>query len=119
MSRRGDTPTPTPLPVDGDIQIFADPDCLNYPTKGEAYTQLWARINVPWSFNDGWGYPEEINCTGPSIEDPDDPYYVLYIDGFISDEFQEPFTAGDVIALDAGEAVEIPGDAQFIFSKPS
>ena len=48
------TPSPTPvIPVEGDIQVFANPECTEYAT-GNVNT-VYVRINTPWSgINSGW-----------------------------------------------------------------
>lgn len=95
-------PCPTPIPVEGDVQIFADPECTQYAT-GAAVETVYARINEPWGFNEEWGVGgpsgPELNCVGPTEELPDDAYYVQWFIDWQSDPYSDPFTPGQVVEL--------------------
>ena len=114
-------PGPTPIPVEGDVQVFADPECTRYPS-GVVET-VYVRINVPWvGLNSGWvvGNSEDnfFQAFSPDDDVPDDPYqFSVYIDYNSAED--GPYTAGQVV-----EAIYInPGgldvtDFQKVFTRP-
>lgn len=84
---------------------------------------VYARINVPWGMNEFWMINEGetgniIFCQGPEEEYPNDPYVVtLWID-FTSSNYENEFTAGQVIEINGG-AKNLPvTDPTVIFRKP-
>lgn len=112
---------PVPIPVEGDVQVFLDPECTQYAT-GTVDT-VYVRINVPWNgLDEGWsirggqGFGGYFSAYGPSTESPDDPIeYDLWVD-FRPSEYG-PYTEGQVIATVFSDPVDITGFST-IFSKP-
>ncbi len=113
------TPEPTPMPVEGDVQIFANPECTEY-ADGSAMP-VYARINVPWGYAEGWVLGLEnqrIECIAPSEQYPDDPYIVnLWVD-FISVGQNVPYTAGQVIEINGDTSLLPIEEPRVIFTKP-
>ena len=107
----------TPIPVQGDVQIFADEDCTQYPTIGESYTTLYARVNVPWGMNEGWSIIGIFGAEAPSTEYPTEVYMIEFRD-FESENRNTPFETGEVLVLDATGTGTIPDGTPFIFTKP-
>jgi hypothetical protein len=115
-------PTPQPIPAEGDVQIFADPECTSYATGSE--TTVYARINEPWGYGEGWSVSDgesenRILCVGPDEEDPDIGYFMqVWVDWQTQEESSTPFRPDDVIALinSGGTTVSNP---TVIFSRPS
>lgn len=107
--------------MQGNIQIFKDAECTEYADG----TQLpvYARINNPWGFNEGWGIEDgpagvQITCGGPSSDNPNNTYYISLWIEFSSEEFNEPFTQGQVLEIDGDTSMLPIANAQVIFSKP-
>lgn len=101
----GETPSPTPIAEEGDIQIFANPECTEY-ADGQSST-VYARVNEPWLSGDSWRVgnitENSIWALGPSEEYPDDTYQInLWVDLW-SREYSEPFTEGQVVEVSIGE----------------
>lgn len=113
-------PGPTPIPVEGDVQIFADPECTTYAT-GEAVATVYARINVPWGFNGSWNVDgpsgPELDCYGPSEAEPGDDYALIWFVDWGSDFYSTPFTPGQVVELSCEYAYEIENPTT-VFTKP-
>ncbi len=107
-----------PIPVEGDVQIFADAECTQYATG--TVDRVYVRVNVPWGFGEGWT-DGELEARAPDSEFPDDPYWILYdMDIVSNNSHNEPFTAGQVVELnyDAPDPIDIT-DFQKVFSRPS
>lgn len=114
-------PGPTPIPVEGDVQVFADPECTRYPS-GEVDT-IYVRINVPWvGLDSGW----EVGDTGdsstyflaisPYSDAPDDPYtFMCWVDYFALED--GPYVAGQIVEAKASEAYDVT-DFQKVFTRP-
>lgn len=100
-----------PIPVEGDVQIFADPECTQYATG--VVDKVYARINRPWGFNEscfiGNG-GNSINLNGPSQEYPDNPYNIFIYSDFISLDKSTPFTAGQVVECSIDTEMADPYD---------
>lgn len=109
-------PGPTPIPVEGDIQIFEDAECTQYWT-GTAKGTLYARVNVSWGFNGGWGDGSDILASGPDDKYPDDPYIIYYNIDWISNEDVDPFPPGTVVSLVNEDPYEVENPV-CIFNKP-
>lgn len=110
-------PGPTPIPVEGDVQIFADPECTQYWT-GDAKVTLYARINVPWGFDEGWYVLDTISCLAPSTEYPEDTYGIMYYADWVTiEEKLEPFAAGSVVSLNNIDPYEVENPV-CIITKP-
>lgn len=92
---------------------------MAYPTIGEAYTELYARINVPWGFGGDWIIVDEFVANGPAEEYPDDKYNIAFIADFLSDDYNEPFDSGQIVVINATIPVTIPVGTSFVFTKPS
>lgn len=107
-----------PLPVEGDVQIFADASCLTIPA-GQLNT-VYARINKPWGFGGFWSDGEasdSINCHGPNTEAPNDPYFInLWID-FNSSDSSTPYQQGQLVVCAAIAPTDVTGK-QHVFSNP-
>lgn len=114
-------PGPTPIPVEGDVQVFADPECTRYPS-GEVET-LYVRINVPWvGLNSGWtvGGPDDMSsffvAYSPNDEYPDDPYnFIVYIDFYST--VDGPYTAGQVVEAIYPDGYDVT-NFQKVFTRP-
>lgn len=110
------SPSPTPpgpIPVQGDVQIFADAECSSYPSG--ATDTVYARINVPWvGVNSGWSVPY-FEAQAPTTEDPDDNYGIIWLVDFAS-TIDGPYSVGQVIQLKAVDVFNVV--SPFIFSKP-
>lgn len=123
------TPEPSPetIPVEGDVQIFADPDCTQYATG--IVSTVYARVNVPWvGVNSGWG----IEGTAPRVQDDSflaqapeseeeilDGYAMIAWIDYFSDSQNNPFEAGQVVELNAGsEFVTDVTNFTKVFSRP-
>lgn len=108
-----------PLPVEGDVQIFADDRCLKIPA-GELDI-LYARVNKPWGFNGDWvagRQSEGIICYAPDDNDPDGPYSIdVYTDYRAYDQQSQPFTIGQVVRCESQDAYDVTG-LPYTFSKP-
>lgn len=120
--RRGEaSPVPTPIPVEGDVQIFADLECTQYAT-GVVRT-VYARINVPWvGENSGWIYEgsgnNRFDAYAPGQQHD---YYgcAAYYD-FLADDHNTPFEVGQVVSLTLNSSLD-PIDVTTydkVFSKP-
>lgn len=112
---------PEPIPVEGDIQIFANPECTEYATGNEY--KVYARINVPWGFNGGWTKHSveqggNLDCYAPATQAPDDVYSMLLWYDWNATDSQTPYNVGEIVELtasDVGLSVENP---VCVFSKP-
>lgn len=103
------SPTPpTPIPITGDVQIFADADCNEYPDG--TYETLYARINVPWGLDGSWvgtAGNYQLDCGAPAEGYETEPYGILLnrigeVDGFASSDYDRAFTAGEIVVLNGG-----------------
>lgn len=107
--------------MQGDVQIFADEDCTQYPNG--VLTELYARINVPWTgLDSGWNDTEAsytLYANSPETEAPNDPYNIgIRQDNEVlisSEDFNNPFNVGQIIHLE-GDEMTFNGHA-LIFSK--
>lgn len=108
------------IPVQGDIQIFADRECSAYPT-GEV-TQLYARLNT--GLNVGgkktWGsYGSPLTylaVTAPSTENPGDPYSVTFAVDFMSGDLEGPIAPGTIVVLQSSSAMDVTGGT-FVYTR--
>lgn len=113
-------PGPTPIPVEGDIQIFANPECTEYATG--VVSKVYARINVPWSgLNSGWRVNGEtsgnrINAWGPDGED--NWYSIIAWEDFFSSNVQNPYTEGEIVELSFEPHTQDVTNYTKVFSKP-
>jgi len=110
------------IPVEGDVQIFDDAACTKYATGVKSRgDKVYARINTPWGFGEGWGVdqPESssIYCLGPNEESPEDSYAINLWFIFTSNDYEQPFTAGQVIELRCPSATDIT-NYQKVFTGP-
>lgn len=114
---------PKPIPVVGDVQIFADPECTKYANElTEPTDTLYVRINKPWvGLDSGWvvgSAPNSFAAMSPVSEAPDDPYSVMVYADFIYDKGDKPFSTGEVVKVQSSEPIDIGSDYVVIFSKP-
>lgn len=114
-------PGPTPIPVEGDVQVFADPECTRYPS-GEVNT-VYVRINVPWvGMNSGWvvgDFTDAGSCfvaISPNDENPDDPYVTLVYNDYFS-AVEGPYTAGQVVEAYSPVSNDVT-NYQKVFTRP-
>lgn len=119
MGVKVQVPGPTPIPVEGDVQIFADPECTEYATGSVSH--VYARVNVPWGFGEGWSKgsqtSDSIDCMAPDSEDTGAPYAILlWIDFFVDEERITPYEEGEIVALTNPSAVDVTSYTK-IFSK--
>ena len=113
-------PAPSPIPVEGDVQVFLDPECTQYAT-GEV-EKVYVRINTPWSgVESGWDVTNQtgsviFSALSPTTEYPSDPYgFNLWVD--FSAEKAEPYNAGEVVEVGLGSTFDVTGFTT-VFSKP-
>lgn len=96
------------IAVDGAVQIFADENCTKYAT-GQEQT-MYVRLNRAFGDNGAktWstGSANGLLIVGtPTTEYPSEPYNVnLYAD-WVSAEYNQAFTAGQVVACSVNDAV--------------
>ena len=114
-------PGPTPIPVEGDVQVFADPECTRYPS-GEV-DMVYVRINVPWGYNDSWYVSDDdevilfsAGAPGPSL--PDELYTIWVWEQFLADS-SVAYTAGQIVPVPSqtGSSVDV-STYQFVFTRP-
>lgn len=125
LATEPDTPSPTPIPVSGDIQLFADNQCTSYP-QGSLRT-VYARINTPWGFNEAWqviGHGFDLVANAPSTSAPTDTYSItLSKDGLLfgSDDLDN-LSAGMIVPLTETFGSDVPDDFfdgnALVFTKP-
>lgn len=112
---------PSPPPVEGDVQVFLDPECTQYATG--LVDTVYVRINVPWSgIDSGWSNGNYSDPTklfvaySPTLENPSDPYdFSLWVDFFAT--VQGPYYAGQVVEATTSGAFDVTGYTT-VFSKP-
>ena len=115
---------PYKILVEGDVQIFDDPECTKYATgvKNQG-DKVYARINVPWGFGEDWSVGQTkssvLICGGPSEKYPEDTYYITLWYDMVSDDYYQPFTVGQVVELNAlfGDVGDVT-NYQKVFTKP-
>ena len=105
-------PGPTPIPVEGEVQIFADPGCTSYPSG--VVDTVYARVNVSWGFEESWGTPE-FAAMGPYTGGESEPYYMLWYSNFASTPQNMPYSVGTVVPLVSSEGAIDVSDFIFIF----
>ena len=116
------SPTPQPIPVEGDVQIFADQECTRY-ADGSVAT-VYARVNVPWGIDEGWEtggslQPASAFIAGaPTAEYPDDPYSMGVWVSWVSADYVLPFEPGQVVALTPYESTVPVASPTVVFSRP-
>lgn len=107
-----------PLPVEGDVQVFADSSQLTIPA-GQV-NKLYARVNKAWGYGEDWHVGNRevgIICSAPSDHLPDDPYAIyLYLD-FSSADSAVPYNDGDIVECPSQQNVDVTGKP-YVFSKP-
>ena len=89
-----------PIPVEGDIQIFADPECTQYATG--VVDKVYVRINSSWGFDEECVIGDRngsnnIALCSPTVRNPNSPYYVQLYADFLSENQSTPFTEGQVV----------------------
>lgn len=71
---------------------------------------VYARVNVPWGYNEAWIIDEStsdyLEAIGPSDGGVESTYQICLWQYFWANQSDNPFTAGQV--------VEIDGDAQYL-----
>jgi hypothetical protein len=96
---------PQPIAPVGKAQVFANPQCTEY-ADGSSDT-VWVRLNQDFGIDQRteWGsitkWYEYLSVGTPSTEYPEDPYFVFCWVDWLSENFNEPFTSGDIIECKA------------------
>lgn len=112
---------PSPLPVEGDVQVFLDPECTQYATG--IVSTVYVRINVPW-IGSGSGWTSGSSLVGVFMAfSPDDEYgsdsysFSVYTD--IVSTVNGPYSVGQVVpgSVGVGDPIDISGYTT-VFSKP-
>lgn len=83
---------------------------------------VYARINNPWAINEGWSITggdmaNMISCKAPDDEFPDDPFGIDLWIYFASSNFENEFTAGQVVEINGPDESLPVTDPTVIFSK--
>lgn len=93
---------PQPIAPVGKVQVFANPQCTEY-ADGQSDT-VYVRLNQDFGFGDitYWGTtldePETyLVINTPENEDPTFPYCILCWADYRSNDYNEPFTNGQVV----------------------
>lgn len=95
--------SPDVIAVDGAVQVFANENCTEYATGSEQ--AMYVRLNRAFgeNANKTWGdgsVRNSLSIITPTTQVPSDPYAIgLYID-WGSNEFDQPFVAGQVVRCD-------------------
>ena len=116
------TPSPTPIPVSGDVQVFANAECSEYADGTQS--KVYVRINTPWEIGGGW-YVGDPSDPGTSFsadvdEYPDvdpDYYFTLWVD-FQSELRSTPFQAGQIVEMNLPAQLLPVANPTVIFTKP-
>lgn len=108
------------IPVQGDVQIFANQECTELP--GENASEVYIRFNNDFGVNDGFlvGTTQQsatyFKLQTPTSEAPNDPYKAIVWVDFETDNISGPITGGTVVRASAGSSQYI-GGSQVVFSK--
>lgn len=88
---------PQPIAPVGKVQVFANPQCTEY-ADGQS-NEVWVRLNQDFGYDDAtfWGNGLLLSVYTPSTENPTDPYAIQLWEDWVSEDFSEPFTSGQVI----------------------
>lgn len=88
------------------------------PVVGEVYENLYVQLHRDYGFDQGYVEPSgQMVVSTPEEQYPDDPYYVsLYVD-WISEEYHNPLSNGDVIECSNGFPYPIEPGWKFSFDK--
>ena len=110
---------PQPIAPVGKVQVFANPQCTAY---ADGYCKdVWVRLNQGFGFNDSltWGHTTEeatyLIVGTPTTEFPNDNYIVMPWIDWISDEYVEPFTSGQIVKCSFGYGEPALDNVQVIF----
>ncbi len=100
-------PTPQPIAPVGRVQVFANPQCTEY-ADGSSDT-VWVRLNQDFGIDqrtewESSNWYEYLMIATPSTEYPQDTYAVICWVDWMSEDFNEPFTSGDIIECKAPPA---------------
>lgn len=104
----------------GDVQIFANPECTEYATG--VVNKVYARVNKPWGENEAWSIGSRIGnsftAIGPNEEYPSDLYGIIAYADFASNDSEVPFEVGQVVKCSHGiDSIDVT-DFDKVFSKP-
>ena len=107
------------IPVEGDVQVFADPECTEYAdgTKMPVYV----RVNVPWVLDGDWQVGSSNTFFGaysPTTQYPEDPFAIRLWEDFASGDKSEPYERGQVVEVTGDEGYLPVSNPTVIFSKP-
>lgn len=115
-----------PIPIEGDVQIFADSGCTQYATGSEK--TVYVRVNKSFGFGEVWrvfgsSSGDNFMLGTPTTEAPEDFYNVIVWDDWLSDDFSTPFTASQVVECtnrveEWGHEFTPVSNPTVIFSKP-
>lgn len=110
--------TSSVIPPSGKVQVFANPQCTEYAT---GYCQdVWVRLNQDFGYNDaidwrGDNDGSRLLVGTPTNEVPSDPYSISVWIDWTSEEFNEPFTAGQIIKCSFYDVGPNTDNVQVIF----
>lgn len=99
------------------MQVFADESCTHYANGSQPI--VYARFNRDISFGEAfqWGNPQSETITsvsGPSTQIPVDPYWVYWETDWLSTDYFEPFTQGQVVQLLNTQPELIPDPSLYV-----
>lgn len=105
-----------PLPVEGDVQVFADANCLTIPAGN--LTSIFVRVNRPWvGIGSDWRVGNDFIAISPQQQDPEVQYSMsVYVD-FIASDQAEPYQQGEVVEIISIDPIDVTGSPN-VFSKP-
>lgn len=106
-------PGPTPIPVEGDVQIFADPECTTYADGTQS--TVYVRVNNPWTeewtVDVDFGFHNFTAFTNPWACN-------VWVDWVGVNEQDTPFVAGQIVECFYGDPYTEPQDVQMVFIRP-
>jgi hypothetical protein len=79
---------------------------------------------VPWGFNGGWavGSTQQagtlLEAFGPTTANPNDPYAISVWNYWVSNDFDTPFEAGQIVELQPNPNADPIANPNVIFTKP-
>lgn len=93
------------IAVDGAVQVFADEGCTKYASANQQ--TIYVRLNRAFNYggNKNWGSPGDeasyLAIVTPNSEDPDYKYSINAYVEFGSQDYDDPFVAGQIVPCTA------------------
>lgn len=99
------------------MQIFADESCTRYANGSQPI--VYARLNRDIRFGESfqWDHPQSDAITyiaSPSSQIPDDPYAMYWETDWLSSDYSEPFTQGQIVPLRNSLSDLIPDPSLYV-----